>query len=427
MHVDHVGLRVEMIIPDVLQQHGAGHDLAGMPHQIFEQAEFARLQLQLLPGAADFVRQPIELEIADPIDRLLAALAGPAGQRLDARQQFGKSVRFCQIIVAAGPQAFDPIVDLAERREDEHRRFHRLAAQGVDDGQAVALRQHAVDDQHVVLAVERHGLAFLAVGRLVGDMADLAERLDQVFGRVAVVLDDEKAHDVLPWSESHAGSASNHIVSTAVGNIDPKREPVRRAAIGRSTVRSLILQNSEGVASSARHPLYPLHPGGGDVCREAELVSSGDGPCGPSPGYARQQGRPVPADRPISQALPSGKATNLVPWPDFTRNKTARLPSLRASARLLRTSAGVDTVLPPTSRMMSPTWKPWSAELPPSATAVTTTPLPSLPETLLAGASVRPSFGTSLAGTSRWFCGVASACFSFGKVPSVSVTVFSWP
>src|SRR5580700_393586 len=65
--------------------------------------------------------------------------------------------------------------------------------------------------------------------------------------------------------------------------------------------------------------------------------------------------------------------------------------------------------------------------MPPSATAVTTTPLPSPPEALLAGASVRPSFGTSLSGTSRWFCGVASACFSFGKVPSVSVTAFSWP
>ena len=189
-------------------------------------------------------------------------------------------------------------------------------------------------------------------------MADFAERLDQVIGRVAVVLNDEKAHDVLPWSGSHAGPASNHIVSTAFGNIDPKREPVRGAAIGRSTVRSLISQNSEGVASSARHPLYPLHPGGGDICREAELVFSGDGPCGPSPGYARQRGRRMPADRPISQALPSGKATNLVPWLDFTRNKTARLPSLRASARLLRTSAGVDTVLPPTSRIMSPTWKP---------------------------------------------------------------------
>ena len=91
-----------MIVPDILQQHGAGDDLAGMPHQIFEQAEFARLQLQFLPGAADFVRQPIELEIGDPIDRLLAAAAAPARQRLDARQQLGKCIGFGQIVVAAG-------------------------------------------------------------------------------------------------------------------------------------------------------------------------------------------------------------------------------------------------------------------------------------------------------------------------------------
>ena len=73
MHVDDVGLRIEMIVPDVLQQHGAGDDLAGMPHQIFEQAEFARLQLQFLSGAAHLVRQPIKLEIADAINGLFAA------------------------------------------------------------------------------------------------------------------------------------------------------------------------------------------------------------------------------------------------------------------------------------------------------------------------------------------------------------------
>jgi hypothetical protein len=79
---------------------------------------------------------------------------------------------------------------------------------------------------------------------------------------------------------------------------------------------------------------------------------------------ARPQGTPASGGdgcrriAPFVQALPIGKATNFVFSPDFTRNKTARLPSLRASARLLRTSAGVDTALPPTSRMMSPTWKP---------------------------------------------------------------------
>src|SRR5277367_3143343 len=47
VHVDHVGLRIEMIIPDVFEQHGAGDHLAGVLHQIFEQPEFAWLQHDL--------------------------------------------------------------------------------------------------------------------------------------------------------------------------------------------------------------------------------------------------------------------------------------------------------------------------------------------------------------------------------------------
>ena len=87
--------------------------------------------------------------------------------------------------------------------------------------------------------------------------------------------------------------------------------------------------------------------------------SSRDGPCDPRPGYARQRGRRMPADRPItSQALPSGSATKRVPPFDFTRNNSVRLPSLRASAICVRTSAGLETDLPLTSRMTSPTWKP---------------------------------------------------------------------
>ena len=69
-----------------------------------------------------------------------------------------------------------------------------LGAQRADDRKAVTLGQHAVDDQHVVVAVEREREALLAVGRLVRDMADLAKRLDQIVGRVAVVFDDQKAH-----------------------------------------------------------------------------------------------------------------------------------------------------------------------------------------------------------------------------------------
>src|SRR5271169_4741648 len=44
LYVNRVGLRVEMIVPDRLEKHGSGHDLALMADQIFEQAELSRLQ-----------------------------------------------------------------------------------------------------------------------------------------------------------------------------------------------------------------------------------------------------------------------------------------------------------------------------------------------------------------------------------------------
>src|SRR6516164_9157301 len=44
LHVDDVGLRVEVVVPHRFEQHAARDDLALVAYEIFEQAEFARLQ-----------------------------------------------------------------------------------------------------------------------------------------------------------------------------------------------------------------------------------------------------------------------------------------------------------------------------------------------------------------------------------------------
>src|SRR3954452_17102497 len=41
-HVDDVGLRIEVVLPDVRQDHRLRDHLAGVAHQIFEEREFAR-------------------------------------------------------------------------------------------------------------------------------------------------------------------------------------------------------------------------------------------------------------------------------------------------------------------------------------------------------------------------------------------------
>jgi hypothetical protein len=44
LHVDDVGLRIEVAVPDGLEQHGARDHLPLVAHQVGEQAQFARLQ-----------------------------------------------------------------------------------------------------------------------------------------------------------------------------------------------------------------------------------------------------------------------------------------------------------------------------------------------------------------------------------------------
>src|SRR5450631_3659558 len=441
VHVDHIGLRVEMVVPHVLQQHGAGDYLPRVLHQVFQQAEFARLQRNLSCAAADLMRQPVEFEIADAQHGFLATRPAPSRQHFDARQQLGERIGLGQVIVAAGAQALDPIVDLAERRQNERRRLDALVAQRADQREPVALGQHAVDDEHVILAVERHRQTVIAVIGGVGDMTDLTERLDQIVGGVAVVLDDQKAHgDPIRLRIGHPAEGASPLNIRISGHrlhqIQSNRQPVN------SQGKDMPHFVREGVADLARHPLNDPTPAGATIARVRVQTGSRrtirfagfpelgrDGHKARPVEVYRQRGRRLPAIRPelFTQLLPTGRATKRVLSPFFTRTSTLRLPSVRALATPSRTSAGDETDLPATSRITSPVEKPRSAATPEESTPVTTTPSLPAPATRAAGASVRPSLPISLLPLSAGALASARASLAAGISPSVKVSVFSEP
>ena len=101
-----------------------------------------------------------------------------------------------------------------------------------------------------------------------------------------------------------------------------------------------------------------------------------------------------------SQPVATGSATKRVELPDLIRIRTSCLPEDRASDTAWRTSDGLLTALPPTSRMTSPLRMPHSAAGPSGLTSVTTTPCLPFPGTLSAGAMVSPS-GALLSGLLR--------------------------
>src|SRR6516164_4523664 len=110
---------IEMKIPDVLQQHLSRHDAVFVAHQIFQKLKFLGPKENLLAAPAGRLRGQVDCEIADAQDRLLGdGVAAPA-KRFQSRQQFGEGERLDQIVVAAGPQATDLVVDYSERGDDQ--------------------------------------------------------------------------------------------------------------------------------------------------------------------------------------------------------------------------------------------------------------------------------------------------------------------
>src|SRR5512140_1289230 len=131
-----------------------------------------------------------------------------------------------------------------------------------------------------------------------------------------------------------------------------------------------------------------------------------------------------------AQPFARGTATKREDPPLLTRIRTLFLLSVRAALTASRTSPALETLFPATSRITSPSLNPRSAAALFGSTSVMTTPSLPAPATLLAGATVRPSFGTSVprvAPPLSLLSVSALASSEFGNWPSVRLITLSLP
>ena len=120
MDVDHVGSRIEMIIPDLLEKHRARDDAPCISGKIFDQAEFARLQIDDSRSAPGAPLEEVNFEIADMNDGFTArrfTLFGSAEQRTDTGVKLGKRKGLDEIIVGACLKPLDTIIDRPYSRQ----------------------------------------------------------------------------------------------------------------------------------------------------------------------------------------------------------------------------------------------------------------------------------------------------------------------
>ena len=164
-----------------------------MQHQIFQQANLARLQRDLAPATADHARQAIKVQIAAAQRRVLAArrTRAPPHQRLQSGQQFGKRERFAQVIIGAGGQSRYAIIGAAQRRQHQDGCVDFCRAHRLEQGKPVHRRQHPVEHDDIELPVGGHEQAVAAVVGTIDHKTLFIQPACDIFGDLAVVFDQQ--------------------------------------------------------------------------------------------------------------------------------------------------------------------------------------------------------------------------------------------
>src|SRR5262249_55302417 len=126
-----------------------------------------------------------------------------AGERVDTGQEFRNGERLDQIIVTACTQTTHPIIDLAERTDDQGGRDDPVFPQSPNDGKPVDVREHAIDRHHGIFGGVPPAQTLAAVDGKINVIAACRKSIRELVGRLTVVLDDENAtpstsHPFLP-------------------------------------------------------------------------------------------------------------------------------------------------------------------------------------------------------------------------------------
>ena len=118
--VDDVRLDVGRVAPHEREQLVAAEHLAGVADEDVEQVELAPREAELAPVAGGDVAARVDDDVAGDV-RAGALRAVAAQQRLEARGQLGDRERLDQVVVGAGLQPGDAVLDLVARGEHADR------------------------------------------------------------------------------------------------------------------------------------------------------------------------------------------------------------------------------------------------------------------------------------------------------------------
>ena len=185
-----------MLVPHVFEQPLSSEHFARVHHEVTQQRELLGGERDRAAPVTRFVPRRVEFERPD--DEHRAGAAGIAPQEgADPCRELAERKRLHEVVVGAGVEAGDPVVEEAAGGEDEH------AGRGVADralsevtaqGHAVDVGQAEIETDQVVLV---HPEARVGGGAVVGDVDRVAlppQAGRHGVGQIGFVLHHQNAH-----------------------------------------------------------------------------------------------------------------------------------------------------------------------------------------------------------------------------------------
>mmetsp|Transcript_61822 Transcript_61822/g.146363 ORF Transcript_61822/g.146363 Transcript_61822/m.146363 type:complete len:219 (-) Transcript_61822:3668-4324(-) len=174
-HLDNVRIAVEVDVPHLFRHHGARQDFPTPTQQQRKQIELLGCEFESLAGPCRLSACQIDLQIrqSEAGGKLSFAISPTATQQgLDPSGQFGERERLDEVVVCAAGQSLDLVFDRVAGRQHQDGR-PALPAQFREHLEAVPSRQHHIEDDQVVRALDSEMKSVDAVMCQVDDIAAL--------------------------------------------------------------------------------------------------------------------------------------------------------------------------------------------------------------------------------------------------------------
>ena len=188
-----VRLRVHVVAPHVLVDLHAAENAAGAAHQVLQQLELARAQLNGNTGAGHFALQQVDGEVFHAQE--VAGIAGFATcDSAQARGELFDEVRLRHVIIRAEIQALDLLRQRGARGEQDDGDVVPLLTQAAQDAQAIATRHHDVEHERVIRHAGGHFPGLIAIRDGVYLDALLLEALFGEREEFGLIFEQQDAH-----------------------------------------------------------------------------------------------------------------------------------------------------------------------------------------------------------------------------------------